>query len=76
MGEFFNSHRIYQHLPGSGDPALQSQVLFLVYARNNEYGDTRNQQQGSIFSESLFRFRETVRYGVVDDGLHLARGLF
>ena len=28
------------------------------------------------FSESLFRFRETVRYGVVDDGLHLARGLF
>jgi hypothetical protein len=27
-------------------------------------------------SESLFRFRETVRYGVVDDGLHLARGLF
>jgi len=27
-------------------------------------------------SESLFGFREIVRYGVVDDGLHLARGLF
>jgi hypothetical protein len=69
--------RISQHLPGSGDPALQSQV-YLLYLRGNltNTATCATNSKEVSFGDSLFGFRETVCYGVVDDGLHLTGSLF